>query len=335
MKIIVTGGGGFLGTGLCRALVARHYDVSSYQRKYSPLLEQIGVRQICGDLADRKAVHDALKECDAVFHNAAKAGAWGAYSGYHCTNVLGTEYVITACLKNGISRLIYTSTPSVTHRSTHPVEGGVASNVPYSSRFRSNYAASKAIAEQMVLTSNTPQLATIALRPRIIWGPGDPHFLPRLIAKARDRRLRLIGDGLNRIDTTYIDNAVQAHLDAFDHLYPGAPCAGRAYFISNNEPLPVKEFINRILQALGMPPTEKMVSFRTAFAVGFCCEKIWSFLRLSGEPPVTRFLAEQLSTPHWYSMEPARRDFGYNPKISISQGLSLLATAYKSRGRDS
>ena len=325
MKILVTGGGGFLGQALCRGLVERGFAVRSFSRSRHPALDALGVEQLQGDLADREAVIAAARGCHAVFHNAAKAGAWGRYDGYHRANVLGTHHVIAACRAQGIDRLVYTSTPSVTHRATHPVAGGIADDVPYGTRFKAAYAATKAIAERAVLAADDARLATIALRPRLIWGPGDRQLLPRLVERARAGRLRIVGSGDNLIDTTYIDNAAQAHFDAFDRLQPGAACAGRAYFISNGEPRPAREIINALLQAAGAPPVAKTLAFPLAYAIGATCEAAWTVLPLRGEPPLTRFLAEQLATTHWYDMAPATRDFGYQPRVSIDEGLRRLA----------
>ena len=329
MKILVTGGGGFLGQALCRGLVARGHQVISFNRGHYPVLAELGVGQVQGDLADAHALTHAANGVDAIFHNAAKAGAWGSYASYHSANVVGTQNVLDACRTHGIHKLVYTSTPSVTHRATHPVEGGTADNVPYGENFQAPYAETKTIAEKAVLAANDASLATIALRPRLIWGPGDQQILPRLVERAQAGRLRIVGDGLNRVDTTYIDNAAQAHFDAFDHLAVGAVCAGRAYFISNGEPRPMREVLNALLAAAGAPPVEKHLSFRAAYRIGAVCERVWPLLRLRGEPPMTRFLAEQLSTTHWYSMEPARRDFGYVPRVSFDEGLTRLKAAWR------
>ncbi|MEG3049918.1 MAG: 2-alkyl-3-oxoalkanoate reductase, partial [Thermomonas sp.] len=308
MKILVTGGGGFLGQALCRGLVERGHEVTSFNRGRYPALDIIGVRQLSGDLADRDAVMAAFAGgFDAVFHNAAKAGAWGSYDSYHQANVVGTQNVLDACRAHGIGKLVYTSTPSVTHRATHPVEGGTAETVPYGENFQAPYATTKTIAEKAVLAANDANLATVALRPRLIWGPGDNQILPRLVQRANAGRLRIVGSGDNKVDTTFIDNAAQAHFDAFEHLAPGAACAGKAYFISNGEPWPMRDVLNGLLRAAGAPEVHKHLPFGVAYAVGVICEGLWSVLPLKGEPPMTRFLAEQLSTSHWYSMAPATR----------------------------
>ena len=327
MKVLVTGGGGFLGQALCRGLVARGHDVTSFQRSHSPALDAMGVRQLRGDLADAAAVLEAARGCDAVFHNAARAGAWGSHDSYYRANVLGTRHVLAACRAHGIATLVYTSTPSVTHRRTHPVAGGTADSVPYGEHLKAPYAATKLVAEREVLAANGEHLASIALRPRLIWGPGDQQILPRLAERSRAGRLRLVGDGRNLIDTTYIDNAAQAHFDAFDHLAPGAACAGKAYFISNGEPKPTREIINALLAAVGAPPVTKTLPFPLAYAIGAACEAAWTVLPLHGEPPLTRFLAEQLATTHWYDMGPATRDFGYVPRVTIAEGLARLAAS--------
>ncbi len=324
MRILVTGGGGFLGHALCKGLVERGHEVSSFNRGFYADLEPLGVRQVRGDLADREAMLAAAKGVDAIFHNAAKAGAWGSYDSYYEPNVVGTQNVLDACKAHGIGKLVYTSTPSVTHRANHPVEGLGADEVAYGENFRAPYPATKTIAERAVLAANSPDLAVVALRPRLIWGVGDSQILPRLVERAKAGRLRIVGDGLNKVDTTYIDNAARAHFDAFAHLGVGAACAGKAYFISNGEPMPMGELLNVLLEAANAPRVEKFITFRAAYNVGAMCEAAWKLLPLKGEPPMTRFLAEQLSTPHWYSMEPARRDFGYVPKVSMAEGLRRL-----------
>ena len=229
MNILVTGGGGFLGQALCRALLAQGHAVASFSRSRHAALDALGVRQLQGDLADRDAVLAAFAEgFDAVLHNAAKAGTWGSQRSYFDANVTGTRNVIAACRAHGIGKLVHTSTPSVVHRATHPVEGASADEVPYGEGVKAHYAATKIIAEREVLAANDAALATVALRPRLIWGPGDTQILPKLVARARSGRLRLVGNGDNLVDTTYIDNAAQAHVAALEHLHPGAACAGSA-----------------------------------------------------------------------------------------------------------
>jgi nucleoside-diphosphate-sugar epimerase len=332
MKVLVTGGAGFLGGGLCRGLHARGDTPISFQRRHSVALEELGVEQRLGDLADAAAVQRAFEGVDAVLHNAAKAGQWGSRESYFSANVTGTDNVIAACRARGITRLVYTSTPSVTHSGRTPVEGGNETNTPYGEHFKAWYPASKKIAEQRLLAANDGKLATVALRPRLIWGPGDTQLLPRLVDRAVAGRLRFVGDGENRMDTTFIENAVDAHLRALDALQPAAACAGRAYFISNGEPLSAREIVNDLLRAADAPEVDKTIPFAAAYAAGAALELGWRLLRLDGEPPMTRFLAEQLSTPHWYDISAAERDFGYRPRVSVAEGLAQTAAWWRREG---
>ena len=333
MKVLVTGGGGFLGRAICTRLRDRGYEVRSFSRNEHPALRALGVHQIQGDIASFEAVTGALADVDAVFHVAAKAGAWGSFQDYFDANVRGTWNVIAACRMNHIRSLIHTSTPSVAHRGTRPVTGGNEESATLAERYKSWYPATKRVAETHVLAANGNALATVALRPRLIWGPGDNHLLPRMVERARAGKLKFVGDGMNLVDTTYIDNAAQAHLDALDALHgkPDAACAGKAYFISNGEPKPIADIVNSLLRAAGAPTVTQLVPFRAAYGLGALLELGYSILPLKGEPLLTRFLVEQLSTPHYYDISAARRDLGYQPKVSILEGLRQLSTWWRER----
>jgi nucleoside-diphosphate-sugar epimerase len=322
MKALVTGGGGFLGGTIVRLLTSRGDEVRSFSRGAYPVLQALGVEQVQGDLADPEAVSAAAAGCDIVFHVAAKAGIWGKYEEFHQANVTGTANVIAACHHHGISKLVYTSSPSVVFDGTD-VEGGNES-LPYPEHYEAHYPKTKALAEQLVLAANGPTLATVALRPHLIWGPGDNHLVPRIIAKGRSRRLRRIGNRPCLVDTVYVDNAASAHLLAADRLSYGGAVAGKAYFISNGEPVPLWEMINAILAAAGINPITRSVSPEFAFAAGAVCEWLWNALNFSGEPPITRFVARELATSHWFDISAARTDFNYHPEISLDEGLHRL-----------
>jgi len=207
------------------------------------------------------------------------------------------------------------------------IEGGDES-LPYASNFSTHYPRTKAVAERMVLAADSEHLSTVALRPHLIWGPGDNHLVPRIVARGRAGRLRLIGNRPNVVDTVYVDNAADAHLAAAHRLAPGAPCAGRAYFISNGEPLPLAEITNGILAAAGLPPVTKRIPVPVAIALGGLAELLYRGLRIRREPPLTRFVARQLSTSHWFDISAARRDLGYEPRVSIEEGLRRLAASF-------
>lgn len=322
MKALVTGGGGFLGGVIARMLREQGDEVRSLSRAFYPALDELGVEQFQGDLADCDAVLRAAAGCDCVFHAAAKAGIWGRYRDFYRTNVEGTKNVLHACRAHGISRLIYTSSPSVVFDG-NDLEGGDES-LPYPAHYEAHYPRTKALAEQLVLRANSLELATVALRPHLIWGPGDNHLTPRIVAKARAGRLRRIGTRPCLVDTVYVDNAAQAHLLACARLAPGSEVSGKAYFISNGEPLPLWEMVNRILHAAQLPPVTRTIPPAMAYAIGQLCEWLWRALPISGEPPMTRFVARELATAHWFNIDAARRDLGYTPTVSIADGLERL-----------
>ena len=329
MKVLVTGGGGFLGQTITKQLLARKVDVVCLGRSHYPELSKLDVQLVRGDIADSACVQDAAKDCQAIFHVAAKAGMWGKYEEYYSTNVVGTDNVITACRANNIRKLIYTSTPSVVHAGDD-VEGS-DEKLPYATTFLAHYPKTKAMAEQKVLAANNTELATIALRPHLIWGPGDNHLAPRMIERQRKGKLRLVGAGNNLVDSVYVDNAAQAHLQAFDKLDIGAECSGKAYFISQGEPLPLKILMNGILASAGEKPVDRSVPPGIAYSLGAVCEVLYGLLGIQKEPLMTRFLAKQLATEHWFNISAAKKDLGYDPKISIQEGLSRLKEYYNER----
>lgn len=325
MNVLVTGGGGFLGIAVCRQLLADGHQVIAYQRSASDELDDLGVRVIRGSINDTELLNTALKGSDAVIHTAAKAGIWGRYEDYSRVNVTGTENVINACRNNSIRYLVYTSSPSITH-ADKDIEGGNES-LPYSAHFKSPYPATKALAEQQVMVTNCPELHTVSLRPHLIWGPGDNHLLPHLLARVKNGKLKLPGaDKL--IDTIYIDNAARAHLLALERLQSDPETVGgKTYFISNDEPMTQGRIIAGLLNAAGIKVDIQPVSPGLAIAAGTLLEIIWKICRLQSEPPLTRWSAEQLSTAHWYDISAAKRDLDYKVDVSIDEGLERLAAS--------
>lgn len=323
MISLVTGGGGFLGRYIVELLVARGQRVRSFSRRRYDALDALGVEQHVGDLRDVAAVAAACEGAEVVYHAAAVAGIWGPWSNYYETNTLGTRHVIEACVQRGVRRLIYTSSPSVTFDGRD--QCGVDESAPYATRWLCHYPHTKALAEQEVLGANGyDDLLTCALRPHLIWGPRDEHLVPRLIARAKAGRLRRVGDSTNLIDMVYVENAALAHLQAADALTAGSPVAGRAYFISQGEPVNCWAWIDEILLLAGLPPVRKAISAKVAWRVGAALEGIYRLLRLRAEPPMTRFLAAQLSTSHYFDISRARQDFGYEPRISTVEGMHRL-----------
>jgi len=285
-----------------------------------------------GSLDDAKAVEEACRDCEVVFHIAAKAGIWGDYSEYHQTNVRGTETVIAGCRSLGISRLVYASSPSVVFGG-HDMEG-LDESVPYPQHYKAAYPATKAAGERLILAANDDQLATVSLRPHLIWGPGDNHLVPGIIARGRTGKLRKIGDSPRLVDHTYIENAAEAHILAANRLSPGSRISGKVFFISQGQPVPLWDFINRILKAANLPAITRTISPRLAYAAGWLCEILYRTLRLRGEPPMTRFLAEELATSHWFNITAARQELGYQPKISTEEGFKRLEEWLRKEGHN-
>jgi nucleoside-diphosphate-sugar epimerase len=333
MNALVTGAGGFLGRYIVEQLLARGDRVRAFARGSYPELTALGVEVVQGDVRAAAAVQAACQGMDVVFHAAGVAGIWGPWDYYYGINTLGTRHVIDGCLTAGVTRLVYTSSPSVTFDGTN--QCGVDESVPYPTRWLCHYPHSKALAEQEVLKANGRQgparqagpTLTCALRPHLIWGPRDRHLIPRLIERARAGKLRRVGDGTNRIDMVYVENAAEAHLQAADALAPGSPVAGSAYFISQGEPVNCWDWIDEILVQAGLPKVSKSISARAAWRIGAVLEGVHRVLRIQSEPRMTRFLAAQLSTSHYFDISRARCDFSYAPRISTAEGLRRLAAA--------
>jgi nucleoside-diphosphate-sugar epimerase len=359
---LVTGGTGFLGRHLVERLLAQGRQVTVLGRTPAPALEARGVRFVRASLADAEAVRAACAGAETVFHTAAKVGVWGRYDDFFRTNVLGTRAILAGCRDHGVRRLVYTSTPSVVYNGRDLA--GADESLPLTAACPSPYPLTKALAEREVLAANSPELHTVALRPHLIWGVGDPHLVPRLLAKARAGRLRIVGTGHNRVDLVHVENAVDAHLLAeaaltvchllddkrdvtklfktnhiqeIGHLIDDKPsgagaepaAAGRAYFITNGEPVVLWDWINGLLVALGEPPVTKRIPLGAAQVVGALCEGLWRALPLAGEPPMTRFVAAELAKDHWFDISAARRDLGYYPRVSMAQGTAELAASLK------
>jgi nucleoside-diphosphate-sugar epimerase len=319
-KVLVTGGGGFLGRAIVQRLVDRGDEVRSIARNAYPALDDMGVEQLQGDISDPEAVSRACDDREVVYHVAAKPPPWGKYEDYYRTNVTGTQNIIASCLSQNIARLVYTSTPSVVHNGRDIA--GADESLPYPEKFSTHYARTKAIAEQLAVKASRNGLQTIILRPHKIWGPGDDQILTRLVARAK--KLKQIGDGQNLIDVTYIDDAADAHLLAADKLKEHPGFSGKIYFISQGEPVLAWYIINEFLKAAGCGPVQKSVPYRVAWVTGAVLELIYKILHLSTEPHVTRFLAQTVSQTNWFDISAAKKDLGYNPKVTIAEGLKRL-----------
>ena len=327
MSVLVTGGGGFLGRYLVEQLVERGESVRTVSRRQYPELESLGVQQVSHDLRDPSGLAEICREMDTVYHTAGVAGIWGKWSHFYGINTIGTRNLLAASQEAKVSKFVYSSSPSVTFDGSEQCH--IDESVPYASRWLCHYPHSKALAEQEVLAANgNGGLATCALRPHLIWGPRDQHLIPRLLRRAASGQLRRVGDGSNLIDMVYVENAAEAHVQAAQALdSPRAVVAGRAYFISQGEPVNCWDWINEILGLAQLPPVEKSISFRAAWAIGAGLEGLHLLRGSSVEPRMTRFLAAQLAKSHYFNIQRARDDFGFAPRIPTDDAMRRLANA--------
>lgn len=333
-KIAVTGGGGFLGRAIVRQCLSRGWQVRVIGRRAQPdLAETPGVEFFPADISkDAQALKRIFAETDLVFHVAAKAGVWGSRKSFFEANVAGTQNVLDACRATGVRNLVYTSTPSVTFNECE-IDGGDES-LPYCRSKLSHYAASKAKAEQSVRAANGESLRTISIRPHLIWGPGDPHLIPRVVEQAAQGRLRIVGNGKNKVDLTHVENAAHAHLLAAESLFRDEQLAcGNAYFVSDGAPVVLWDWINNFLEAVGLPRlrAEASVPFKAAYFAGTLLEGFWKIFAVAGEPPMTRFVASELSKNHWFKIDAIRRDLAYSPLVNPDEALLQLVNAYKGK----
>lgn len=324
MKTLVTGGGGFLGRAIVRQLLHRNDEVAVLGRNRYPKLEKLGVKVHQGDIRDAAFVAKVCDGVETVFHTAAIAGIWGPWEQFHSINTLGTRNVVDACVQNDVKKLIYTSSPSVVFHGKD--QKGINEDTLYPKNHLCHYSHTKALGEQHVLDSHDKtKLLTCALRPHLIWGPGDQHLIPRMLERASLGKLRRVGDGTNKVDMIYIDNAAAAHLQAADALTADSPVGGKAYFVSEGEPINLWMWINEILTLAGQPRIKRSVSFRSAYRAGQLLEASYRFMNWwNHEPIMTRFLACQLATNHYYDISRARSDFGLRSIVSFEEGMDRL-----------
>ncbi len=328
-SVLVTGASGFVGGSIANRLLDHGRKVRVICRTPVPGLQARGAEWVRTDLGDSGAVRAACQGMETVFHVGAKVGVWGRYEEFRSVNVGGTQAVINGCRDFEVPRLVFTSSPSVVFNGLDLADAN--EELPYGNDIPACYAATKAVAESAVLKADDHEgLRTTALRPHLVWGPGDTNLIPRVIERARKGRLRIVGSGRNRVDLTYIDNVVDAHLLAEQTLAERPDSAGgRAYFITNGEPVELWTWINDLLGRLGIPRIEKKISLGAARRLGVGCECLWSALRLRGEPPMTRFVASELAKDHWFSIERAERDLRYLPRVSMDDGLERFLNLFE------
>ncbi|OUU23733.1 MAG: hypothetical protein CBC13_04780 [Planctomycetia bacterium TMED53] len=327
MKCLITGAGGFIGGRLAQRLIEMGHEIVTFQRGEYPHLNDLGGTHYRGSLDHFDQLMAAFSDVDAVFHVAALAAISGPKEDFERTNVIGTQNVIDACRKNGIERLIFTSSPSVVFSGGD--QNGIDESEPYPDHFLADYPRTKALAEGAVLSANDEQLKTIALRPHLVWGPGDRHLFPRIIDRARNNKLKLVRRPGMKIDACYIDNAIDAHICALEKLDSNPACRGKAYFISNGEPIAPEDLIQQFLECEGLPLIRPTLPPAVARFAGWLIESLYKTPFFNGEPPVTRFVVRQQSTSHWFDLSAAKRDLDWVPKVSTEEGMKHLRSSLR------
>ena len=318
MKVLVTGGTSLLGAQVATLLAERGDSVTVFQRSASGL----PLRELRGEITDVDAVRDAVAGHDAVVHLAARVGVVGTADEFAATNVEGTRVVLEAMARSGVPRLVFVSSPSVAHTGHALVGVGATPADPVGAR--GDYSRTKAAAELLVLNSDLPE--AVAIRPHLVWGPGDRQLVGRIVERGRSGRLALVGRGLALIDTTYLDNAAEALVAALDHA---DRCAGQALVVSNGEPRTVAEMVQRILNAAGVDSSAlREIPRAVAEVGGSVTEAAWRTTGRLDEPPATRFLAEQLGTAHWFDQRHTRELLNWSPRVTLDEGFERLRASF-------
>lgn len=320
MIVLATGTSGFLGRAVVRELAAAGHEVRTLQRRPSGIA---GVRDILGSITDAETVAGAVEGVDAVVHLAAKVSLAGDVREFRTVNVDGTRVLLDAAARAGASRFVQVSSPSVAHAGSALSGAGADPADPVHAR--GEYARTKAEAELLALSRDTEAMRVVAVRPHLVWGPGDPQLIDRIVARARRGTLPLLNGGTALIDTTYVDNAATGIVAA---LHRADAVGGRAYVLTNGEPRPVGDLMAGICRAAGVPEPRLRLPAAVARAAGAAVERIWQIRPGADEPPMTRFLAEQLSTAHWFDQTSIRHDLQWRPTVTIDEGLDRLARFY-------
>jgi 2-alkyl-3-oxoalkanoate reductase len=321
VRVLVTGATGMLGRGVAQALADRGDRVTVLQRHPA----RLGLPEVLTDISDAESVRRAVSNQDAVIHLAAKVNVVGPEAEYERVNVQGTRAIVNACVTAGVRRLVHVSSPSVAHAGNSLIGRGADPANPVAAR--GPYARSKAAAELIALGADRGQLAVVAVRPHLVWGPGDTMLVARVVNRARRGRLPLIGSGTALMDSTYVVNAVEALVAALDRC---VAARGQALVVTNGEPRPVAELLAALCRAAGAPEPTRHVPVRLARVSGTLVESLWGLTqhlrpgRFDDDPPLTRFLVEQMSTAHWFDQRQARQLLQWRPRVSLDEGFAEL-----------
>ena len=320
-RFIVTGAGGFLGKAIATRLASERNEVHSFARGAYPELSKAGILHHRADLSsDLSEFSDVFSGADTVFHVAAKVDMWGPYDEFFRTNVTGTRNIIDMCRRCGVRKLVYTSSPSVIADGSDIC--GVDESYPYPAHYEAYYPQTKAIAEREVLEADAKGgLRTASLRPHLIFGPGDMNLVPTILERVRQGRMVQVGAGKNIVDFTFIDDCVEAHLCASRALDANPSAAGRAYFITQGEPVNMWDFINEIIKRSALPAISRNIPVRLALLLGSVCEGFVKLMPGNRTPFLTRFLVSEMATSHYFNISAARKELAYRPMLSMKEAM--------------
>lgn len=320
MIVLVTGASGFLGRAVASALGAAGHEVRTLQRRASGVA---GAHDVLGSIADASAVAQAVAGVDGVVHLAAKVSLTGDPAEFRAVNVDGTRALLDAAAAAGVGRFVQVSSPSVAHAGAALV--GVGAEPASPGHARGDYARTKAEAELLALSRDGAAMPVVAIRPHLVWGPGDAQLTERIVDRARRGRLPLLNGGTALVDSTYVDNAASGIVAA---LHRADAAHGRAFVLTNGEPRPVGDLMAGMCIAAGVRPPRVSIPAGVGRVAGSLVERVWAVRPGADEPPMTRFLAEQLSTAHWFDQRPIREALDWAPSVSIDEGLARLAASY-------
>lgn len=323
MRVLVTGASGLLGGAVAALLVGQGHSVTTLQRRPSGVA---GARDLSGSITDHRIVQDAVQNVEGIIHLAAKVSFTGRAAEFDEVNVEGTRRLLHSARAAGVRDVVFVSSPSVANSGA--AIAGLGAEPADPEHAHGDYSRTKAEAELLALAENGPQFRVAAVRPHIVWGPGDTQLVERVLARARRGRLPLLDSGAALIDTTYVDNAaaaIVAALHRMEHIH------GRSLVVSNAEPRPVGELLAGICSAGSVSAPSWTVPGGVARAAGAVVEKLWTWAGREEEPPMTRFLAEQLSTAHWFDQRETQELLNWKPAVSLDDGLARLAAHYGSR----
>ncbi|XP_046332643.2 sterol-4-alpha-carboxylate 3-dehydrogenase, decarboxylating-like [Haliotis rufescens] len=324
---LVIGGCGFLGRHLCDELLKRGYSCRVFDVRKT--FDDDRIKFFTGDLCNEQDLQPALKGVSCVFHCASPAPSSDNKALFYKVNFQGTKVVIATCKKEGVKRLVLTSSASVVYEGKDIKNG--REDLPYAAKPIDYYTETKILQEKEVLQANGADLYTVAIRPHGIFGPRDLQLVPTTVDMARRGKSKfIIGDGKNVVDFTYVGNVVHGHILAAESLKEGSAVCGKAYHITNDEPIFFWTFLTRILTGLGYDAPKYNIPFMLVYLIAlvlqFFCQLLKPVLEI--KPTFTPMRVSLAGTHHFYSCDRAKTDMAYKPVVSLDEGIKLTVDGY-------